>query len=85
MRFPWQQPRLTEADARALAKLRPCAYCGGIHIVHDIACPRLKSVVYSEGGETVMQVEYWSAWDKSQTVWLDRVYEQAEPEKKAEP
>jgi hypothetical protein len=57
---------------------RLCEDCGGYHLR---ACPRIKRLVLVGEGQSVgnrVEVEYWPAWDESNTTYPEEVWEEEE-------
>lgn len=51
--------------AEQLGKLGVCGHCGGVHVR---ACPRVKRIVFTTGGE-IAEVEFWETWDDSEVIF----------------
>jgi hypothetical protein len=61
---------LTEAEQDELAQDEaPCIHCGGHHAR---ACPRVRRIVFRQGGAGVQEVEYWPA---SEIDWTGVIFE----------
>lgn len=61
---------LSEAEQEELAQEDPqCIHCGGHHAR---ACPRVRRIVFRQGGAGVQEVEYWPA---SEINWTGVIFE----------
>lgn len=69
---------LTEGEKVLLRQVFPdrpatsCEDCGGYHLR---ACPRIKRQEWHPNGNRI-SVEYWPAWDTSETIWPEDVFEE---------
>lgn len=71
---PEERRALTQKDSTgtsAFERLR-CNECGG---VHTRACPRVKSISHSPGGERKVEYFEWGQWPTDQVTWPEDVFE----------
>jgi hypothetical protein len=65
-----QHRALTEEEQAELDEGHPpCIHCGGHHVR---ACPRVRRIVFRQGGAGVQEVEYWPA---SEIDWTGVIFE----------
>ena len=78
-RIPLAPEDKQELREKAFAlPVEPCPDCGGLHWG---ACPRIRRLVLiGEGSATGnrVEVEYWSEWDDSDTVYPQEAWEDDE-------
>jgi hypothetical protein len=62
---------VTKEEYDELVKAR-CIHCGGVHLM---ACPRVKRIRFSPGGQTPAEVEFWAdgEWPKDRVKWLEEI------------
>ena len=64
-----QHRPLTAEEQAELDNEAPCIHCGGFH---SRACPRVRRIVFRQGGQGVQEVEYFLA---SEIDWTGVVFE----------
>lgn len=62
---------LSEEEQAELAEEKPCIHCGGFHVRQ---CPRVKRIVFNQGGQGIHEVEYFAA---SEIDWTGVLFEDA--------
>ncbi len=63
------KPRATKAEWQAMIAAR-CEFCGYFH--GNISCPRVRLIRYRPD-KSVLSVEYWEQWDRSQVIVIEDV------------
>ncbi len=64
-----EKPRATKAEWQAMIAAR-CEFCGYFH--GNISCPRVRLIRYRPD-KSVLSVEYWEQWDRSQVIVIEDV------------